>query len=86
MDIHHPVDGATMRDVADADRATTNSPREVHLAADACASCHSAARSAFVSYPTARALAPVIGPLDDELHDLIVFEERCPFFGGCCVK
>jgi len=39
MDIHHPVDGATMRDVADADRATTNSPREVHLAADACASC-----------------------------------------------
>lgn len=39
MDIHHPVEGARVRDVADAHRATANSPRELHLAADACASC-----------------------------------------------
>jgi hypothetical protein len=39
MDIHHPVDSATVRDVAEAHRALTDPPRELRLAANARSSC-----------------------------------------------
>jgi heterodisulfide reductase subunit C/nitrate reductase gamma subunit len=42
--------------------------RRVH--ADACESCHARPQSAFVSYPIARALAPVAGALDRARADI----------------
>ena len=42
--------------------------RQLHR--DACAFCHTRPASAFISYPLARALAPVMGPLDQNRSDV----------------
>lgn len=55
--------------------------RELHR--DACASCHAKPASAFVSYPVARALTPVIGLLDQGRADawLLYLHVFACFFG-----
>lgn len=43
------------------------------LNADSCASCHAPTRTAFVSYPIARALRPIAVPMDKVKADIIIY-------------